>query len=468
MENTIKIKWFQIKKWIDRDNPIIKFLAFKNKVNYIDQYIISGSPNIEKYIEDIIYFYSKETNFDTWIIKETALISRFSNPLELFKIKANNNYKVEEGKDLVLKLIQLFANLKLKKIDTIIFVPWLKTGGADLHVTLLAKASILNKKNCLVIATENTTSEWKDQIGTGNSFINISLLINKVPILTFINVFRVFLKLWQVKNIHVMNSHFGWRLIENYGINIKKICKLTTSLFCYDYSVYGEPIGYARYLDKLKFEFDLILTDNTPFKEHLVGYYGVNPDTVKVLQHPIEVNYLLPKTDKNGPILWAGRLDDQKNISMLLEIAKKRSDLCFEVYGSSVTDKNEKISELFTGIKNVAYKGPFNNLKEIPVNKYSIFLYTSKWDGLPNIVLEMCALKIPVICPKIGGLGFDLPEKYIYLVNDPFEANEFIKRIEEIKKNYLDALQKAEQAQIFIIKNFNFKNLSEKIREIDY
>jgi len=463
-----EIKWFQIKKWIDKDYPLIKFLALSNKVSFNEQYRNLGSPNIDKYVDDIINYYSSETKLDKWMIRAIADVSKYSNPLELFKIKDSKLYDLENGSKLVLSLVKIFANLRLKKIDTVIFVPWLKTGGADLHVVLLARSLTLNKKKCLVIATENTTSEWKDRIGNENVFINIGPIISKIPILAFINVFRIFLVAWDVKNIHVMNSHFGWNLLEKYGLILKKICKITTSLFCYDYTVYGEPIGYARNLDNINFEFDVILTDNTPFKDHLVDYYAVKRETIHTLRHPIEVDLLAPKSDAKGPILWAGRLDDQKNFPTLIKIAKKRPDLTFEVYGSSVTDQMKSIKDETSSEVNIIYKGPFSKLDEIPINKYSIFLYTSKWDGLPNIVLEMCAMRIPVICPRIGGLGVDLPEEFLNLVSNPHAVDEYIELIDSITKNHESYLDKASKAQIFVVKNFNFKNLLEQMKEIEY
>ena len=38
-------------------------------------------------------------------------------------------------------------------------------------------------------------------------------------------------------------------------------------------------------------------------------------------------------------------------------------------------------------------------------DSYDAFLYTSAFDGLPNVLLEALSAGLPVIAPDVGGIG---------------------------------------------------------------
>jgi glycosyltransferase involved in cell wall biosynthesis len=105
-------------------------------------------------------------------------------------------------------------------------------------------------------------------------------------------------------------------------------------------------------------------------------------------------------------VLWASRLDGQKRPELLLAIARAAAarvpGLMIEVWGSAVLDAFDPA--LFRGLPNLRYRGPFNGFAALPVERYGVFLYTSAFDGLPNILLEAMAEGLPCIAPALGGI----------------------------------------------------------------
>ena len=45
------------------------------------------------------------------------------------------------------------------------------------------------------------------------------------------------------------------------------------------------------------------------------------------------------------------------------------------------------------------------NLTSLPIANFDAFIYTSSFDGMPNIILETMACGLPVVAPDVGGIG---------------------------------------------------------------
>ena len=96
---------------------------------------------------------------------------------------------------------------------------------------------------------------------------------------------------------------------------------------------------------------------------------------------------------------------------------------------------NDKVIFIL-GLQNIPalhYRGAFKSIDELPIDKYDTFLYTSRSDGLPNILLEMSARGIPIIASDAGGVGdFIKPNQTGLLIKE-----------QNNPEPYLDALQYA-------------------------
>jgi glycosyltransferase involved in cell wall biosynthesis len=108
-----------------------------------------------------------------------------------------------------------------------------------------------------------------------------------------------------------------------------------------------------------------------------------------------------------GRVLWASRLDREKRPDLLPHIAallsQQSSSIHIDVYGKAVLDAFDPA--IFDAFSNITYCGPFESFEAIDCASYDAFVYTSAYDGMPNVVLEAIAAGVPVVAPDVGGIG---------------------------------------------------------------
>ncbi|MCA8883969.1 MAG: glycosyltransferase [Rhodobacteraceae bacterium] len=105
-------------------------------------------------------------------------------------------------------------------------------------------------------------------------------------------------------------------------------------------------------------------------------------------------------------IIWASRLDKQKRpdlLAMIAETLQRRvPEARIDVWGGVVLDKFD--TRTLTKLPNVTMKGAYQGFASLPLEEYGIFLYTSCFDGLPILVLEMMLSGLVMIGPHLGGI----------------------------------------------------------------
>jgi glycosyltransferase involved in cell wall biosynthesis len=159
---------------------------------------------------------------------------------------------------------------------------------------------------------------------------------------------------------------------------------------------------------------------------------------------------------KQSHFLWAGRLDEDKNIPLLIEIIRSNPDIIFEIFGYQTQVEGNNYMYQLTRMPNVKMNGGYKQLSEIQIDKFSGFIFTSKMEGLPNVLLEIGILGLPVIAPNVGGIPELINSDTGYLVNNTIES--YNSAIGEIISNQNQAYQKAKKLCELIINRHALEN----------
>jgi glycosyltransferase involved in cell wall biosynthesis len=103
-------------------------------------------------------------------------------------------------------------------------------------------------------------------------------------------------------------------------------------------------------------------------------------------------------------LLWASRLSKEKRPTLLGPLAKQLESECpgvtIECWGSG--DESALGAER---PDNLRFRGAFDHPLDLPFSEYDAFLYTSLYDGMPNIVVEALSQGIIVIASDVGAIS---------------------------------------------------------------
>lgn len=201
-------------------------------------------------------------------------------------------------------------------------------------------------------------------------------------------------------------------------------------------------------------------------KHDAMHYSFINPNKLYVIQNSISKasDNLCDITSKT--IISVGRLSYQKGFDLLLDVAKlvqkDLPDWKFEIYGDGedkpkLLDKCKKL-----GLENyVFFKGRTDNVSD-KMGKSSIYLMTSRFEGLPMVLIEAQSCGLPII-------SFDCPEGPSEVIHDgqdgfliPFGNNELMsKQIVKLSKN-LKLREQFNRNAFINSKQFSAKEISKK------
>lgn len=233
---------------------------------------------------------------------------------------------------------------------------------------------------------------------------------------------------------------------------------------------------WSYLLEKAYLNANLIIAQTPEMKEEIIKYHTVDEKKVEVLINPIDIDFINSKLEnisnpfnkKDINIVAAGRLTRQKGFDILLKAFTKviKSNNRFKLY---IIGDDDGESELLTELcENLNLNVHIKFLGFQP-NPYLYFFYSdlyvlsSRWEGLPNTILENLYLNKPIVATKCipfmnelihhgkngllvdveDSLGLanailnykDIKETGFLNINNKNVNNEFLKYIKIIKGN---------------------------------
>lgn len=348
---------------------------------------------------------------------------------------------------------RLFASLE-RSYERVVFVPWLIRGGADLVAVHAARAVMERHgpESLLFVATDSGRMDARDWLPTE---AHVRVLSDFDPDLTHQD--RVEIVAWLIQALEpssILNVNSGacWEAISTKGAALSSFCDLYATLFCRDYDIEGAAAGYAdRYLRSTLPHLKAIFFDNAAFVRDLTEQFALPKSLrtrLRVVYQPVQgiIRETISAVPPHEPMpaLWAGRLCRQKNVELLINIAREASSLAYGVFGAGDADYDAMVIEASRSLPNLTYHGGFASFSDLPTDRFSAFLYTTHWDGLPNVLLSAAAAGLPIIAPAIGGIGELIDDDTGWLITDIDNPRAYVHALSEIRRKPVEAARRAE------------------------
>ena len=179
---------------------------------------------------------------------------------------------------------------------------------------------------------------------------------------------------------------------------------------------------------------DRFVFDNDWYMDEMANTYALQSTQAEALKYPVDsLPAAKPLKKQRKKVLWASRFDSQKNPKIVAEIAAQMPDTEFLMYGRQVMGDDQIIWEDMPA--NVTHGGEFFNIDELPIKECFAFLYTSKFDGTPNILLEIGSRGLPIVTPNIGGIAGYLGDRWQLYVDHPEDIPGFVRQLKKLRKS---------------------------------
>jgi glycosyltransferase involved in cell wall biosynthesis len=336
-------------------------------------------------------------------------------------------------------------------IDAVVLLPILGRGGSEKVAMSFARLlrEVRADRSVLVIVTDYDLIDPDVRIPNGVFPLRlVDFLPSNDYRLKEALLFRI-IQLLRPRVCHIINSEVGWNLVSSQGGRLKSLTTLFGSMFCLQHNrETGELIGFAKNFLKDAARFcSAIMSDNETFFTEVRSLFREELTNARLLTI-YNPNSSVPsapyvqsddRESERPAILWAGRLDRQKRLEILVELAKKMYDVDFFLFGSKVTDGDVDLESL----PNLRLEGPFISIAEVIANRsYDAFIHTTREEGLPNVLIEVGEIGIPVVAPAIGGIPELVTSQTGYLLSPWPNVDEYERALRSVIANREEAIRR--------------------------
>ena len=374
------------------------------------------------------------------------------------------------------------------KINILMILPWMITGGADRFVLDLVSNLDKNKFEITIFTTEPNKNVLRQQFEENATVYDLTSFLSQKYWLSFINY------IIEKNNINLIfntNSKFGYSILpylKSKNPNIPIIDYIHMEEW------YNRNGGYSRYSTMMKSVIDKTLTCNENSKRILKEHFGRNSEEIETVYIGVDEekfnpskfnkNELLEKyglqNEKRYILSYICRISEQKRPILLLEIVKKlkekRNDFLVLVVGNgNLLEKMKKKASEMEILENIKFLGNIEKTEEIYALSDATINCSIK-EGLALTSYESLSMGVPVISTNVGGqkelitedVGIVVTcmqdEKTIYSEDyDSNEINDYVVGIE----NVLNNLEKyKENCRNRILDKFTSKNMINKMTKI--
>lgn len=156
---------------------------------------------------------------------------------------------------------------------------------------------------------------------------------------------------------------------------------------------------------------DAIVVNSRDVAAYVVRHYRAPQARIRVIHNGIDIDRFHPAPPANreelGPIVSVGRLVEQKNHALFLQaaaaLARDVPAARFVIVGDGpLRDALESQARAAGIADRVTFLGWRADV-EVVLRGASLFWLTSRWEGMPNVVLEAMASGVPVVATTVAG-----------------------------------------------------------------
>jgi glycosyltransferase involved in cell wall biosynthesis len=313
--------------------------------------------------------------------------------------------------------------------DAVIVLPWLVTGGAEKYAADIAAALMSTGCHVLVIVTEHTAAQdsgWRERA--------ILAPLQMADVVHWKNAFPApdeqgtrlarLLNGIRPRDVFVFNSRLGYEAVARYGRSLSTFARLHCGYFSLGIPD-AEGVTYGRIFPRRTCIHATTLTDNEPTRDALDALYGTLPGPGTLVLPPcvrqasfVEFESRLARRAGRPRAAgkrwaWVSRVEPYKGTAILGRLAALRPQDRFDVYGPL----SAAPADLGLAAPNIICHGAIPDVLAADFTSHDGFVFTSLFEGMPNVVLEMSQHGLPMVLADVGGLRGTFTDDDVHFVS---------------------------------------------------
>ncbi len=208
---------------------------------------------------------------------------------------------------------------------------------------------------------------------------------------------------------------------------------------CNDALRYERPL--ARWIDTLANRCSShVCAVSGSTRDFLIQHEQLAPAEVSLVTNGIDLSRFTPSEARSRQdrfvVLGVGRLNPQKNFALFIEIAaelvRRGHAVEFRLAGTGPEESALRLQASALGIGDrVQFLGHVQDTPQL-YGGADALLMTSKFEGTPIVLLEAMAMRLPIVAPRLDGIGEILKNEDDALLIEPSERDHFVRAIERL------------------------------------
>ena len=380
------------------------------------------------------------------------------------------------------QLERLYQLLGSEPFSDVLLLPWLKPGGAEKYILQILHelhASGVSRRILVLAGQTASKHEWAGKLPKGAVFVD---LFNAFPMLDDSGrdsmLARALLAVAEQRaRLHIKASHFSDRVMDLYGAVLSSYYKViyyrfSDGAYSWRNKRFTGPWGISFLRQQLP-NIDLLISDCHRIVSSDMARLGSQTEKYQVIYAQCgSCNSADVKRPPQKRLLWASRVSAEKRPELVgaivAKLRREHPDTVIEVYGQMEENYQQ---QFLCDVPGVEYRGNFDGFDSLPVERFDAFIYTSAFDGLPNIVLEALGAGLPVIAPDVGGIGeavidgetgFLVPD----LVDESALIAAYVDAVRRLYGNWGRTSEMADNGRRLIVERHGESNFRRRVAEV--
>ena len=268
--------------------------------------------------------------------------------------------------------------------------------------------------------------------------------------------------------VHNVNSLTAWLAHQRYG-RFYKDSRLFLTLYSDIRMQDGAPAGYYHnYLPFMLEEAYGVLCDNATVRQKFItdndltekdaAKFHVVPTPIIGLNNGDPRQDLRPWTHaKTRRSLWMSRIAPEKRLDIVKAISEEMPSRSIAVYGA-ILPVSHPLDMSWKARPNIDHRGEFESLRDLPLDEFDSYIFTSNGEGMPLAVLEVTMMGLPIIAPDVGGIGEFIDDETGWLVSGPDAVDEYAAALRQIEADPDEAARRVRNAQQRLLERHSWPN----------